>query len=74
MGYIRISYGLLVVPQQVSIVKREAAELALLIDGIDGGQKDYSNSGGVSRLIWYSSACAYISETGVQGTSDHWYP
>ena len=29
-------------------------------DGIDGGQKDCSNSGGVSRLCMYSSA-AHIS-------------
>ena len=29
-------------------------------DGIDGGQKNYSNSGGVSRLCMYSSA-AHIS-------------
>ena len=34
---------------------------------IDGGQKIYSNSGGVSRLCMYSSA-SHISETGVQIT------
>ena len=33
----------------------------------DDGQKDYSNSVGVSRLIWYSSICAYIPETGGAG-------
>ena len=44
-------------------LKLSVLSASLLIfdfDGIDGGQKDYSNSGGVSRLCMYSSA-AHIS-------------
>ena len=33
-------------------------------DGIDGGQKDFSNSGGLRAM--YIVRCASLSETGVQ--------
>ena len=56
--------------QPVHAVRARYTNLGGVSDGIDGGQKDYSNSGGVSRLCIRYSSAADISLR--QGCRDVW--